>query len=463
MNFDTIKQVYFIGIGGIGMSALARFFTYLGKPVAGYDRTPTTLTHQLEQEGMHIHYEDNLHCIPHTFLDAFLKDETLIIYTPAVPQSHTELTYFRSAAYTLRKRAQVLGMISTAYATIAVAGSHGKSTVSAMVAQLFHETPIGCSAFLGAISKNLDSNLVVSNTSQWAVMEADEFDRSFLHLSPSLALVTSMDPDHLDVYGAEDQLKISFNEFLGKVKHHATVIIKQGLDLHPPEENQLTVLHYGLNSNADYYADHILPDGLGYCFDLHTPEMVIQGLKTQVPGWINVENAVAAAALCIEAGLSPDQIASGLESFQGVKRRLDVRFDSGSKVYIDDYAHHPKEIKALGESIRKLFPEQTICAVFQPHLFSRTRDFAAEFAEELSRFDQVIMMEIYPAREEPISGVNAQLIYDKISSDKKGIVDADGVVELIKTMDWDVLLTIGAGDIDRLVPAIEKELNEVVR
>ncbi len=462
MDFERIKQVYFIGVGGIGMSALARFFSQAGKFVAGYDRTPTQLTHLLEQEGIQVHFEDDLSKIPASILDADLKAQTLIIYTPAIPPAHAELQYFRSAAYTLMKRAQVLGLISRAYATIAIAGSHGKSTLSSMVAQLFQETPIGCSAFLGAISKNFNSNLVISTTSPWAVMEADEFDRSFLHLDPTLALVTSMDPDHLDVYGAHDQLKLSFTEFLGKVKHQATVIIKYGLDLIPPPENHLTVLSYGFDESADYHPMNILPDGMGYSFDLVTPSETIPSCKTSIPGWINIENAVGAAAICLEAGLSAEQIQYGLPSFTGVKRRFDIRFNKNTKLYIDDYAHHPKEIKALCESIRKWFPEKKILGIFQPHLFSRTRDFATEFADELSKLDELILMDIYPAREEPIAGVTSKLIADQLSITAKGILGKKEILNLVKELDWDVLLSIGAGDIDTLVQPIEDALNEVV-
>lgn len=461
MNLESINRVYFVGIGGIGMSALARFFVHAGKVVAGYDKTATSLTNELQKEGMLIHFEDKLDMIPSEYLDADNKKTTLVIYTPAVPTLHSELTYFRSAGYSLLKRAQVLGLITKSFTSLAVAGSHGKSTLSAMVATIFQETPNGCSAFLGAISKNFNSNLVLSSASSWAVMEADEFDRSFLHLEPFMALVTSMDPDHLDVYGEGDQLKKSFTEFLGKVKHHSTVLIKYGLDLTPPKRNHLVIKYYGFDENSDYYPTNIEMLGLGYRFDLNTPEGVIEGMQTCVVGWINVENAVGAAAMCLEAGLTPEQVKAGLKNFEGVKRRFDIKYNRKGRIYIDDYAHHPKEIKALLASIRKLFPKDKILGVFQPHLYSRTKDFAVEFAEELSALDELILMDIYPAREEPIPGVSSELILEKASIDKVKLLHKDRVVEAIKDSTWDVLLTIGAGDIDRLVLPIEEMLNEM--
>jgi len=461
MKLDSIARVYFVGIGGIGMSALARFFVHAGKNVAGYDRTPTNLTGELEEEGMLIHYEDNLKLIPSEYLDANLKQSTLIVFTPAVPILHAELSYFRAAGYYLMKRAQVLGLITREYISIAVAGSHGKSTLSAMIATIFQETPIGCSAFLGAISKNFNSNLVLSSASNWAVLEADEFDRSFLQLEPSMALVTSMDPDHLDVYGEGDQLKKSFIEFLGKVKHHSTVLVKFGLDLYPPEQNKLLIKSYGFDNQADYHPENIHADGFGYAFDLVTPTGTIAEMQTTIAGWINIENAVGAAAMCLEAGLSPEQVKVGVRKFEGVKRRFDIRYNRNGKVYMDDYAHHPKEINALLRSVRKLFPEKKILGVFQPHLFSRTKDFAEEFGEELSALDELILMDIYPAREEPIPGVSSLLIKESAKLKNVRILSKDILVNTIRESSWDVLLTIGAGDIDRLVLPIEKMLNEM--
>lgn len=461
MNLQQLDRVYFVGIGGIGMSALARFFVHAGKMVAGYDKTATSLTSELMKEGMHIHFADDLNLVPPEFLDADLKKTTLIIYTPAIPALHQELSYFRSAGYTLMKRAQVLGLITREYISIAVAGSHGKSTLSAMIATVFQETPMGCSAFLGAISKNFNSNLVLSAASDWAVLEADEFDRSFLHLEPSLALVTSMDPDHLDVYGGGDALKDSFTEFLGKVKHHSTVLLKYGLPLEPPKANQLNVRYYGFDERADYYAVDIQPSGLGYQFTLVTPDHWYPGFKTGVVGWINVENAVGAAAMCLEAGLSIEQIKRGVENFQGVKRRFDVQFQSAEKIYIDDYAHHPKEIHALLKSVRKLFPDKRILGIFQPHLFTRTRDFAREFGEELSLLDELILMEIYPAREEPIEGVRSEIILEHVSLEHKAIAGTEEILKAVGKGNWEVLLTIGAGDIDRLAVPIVKLINEI--
>ncbi len=459
MNLDSIDRVYFVGIGGIGMSALARFFVHRGKDVSGYDRTQTNLTAELETEGMKIHFDDNLELVPEDYLDAKKKQKTLVIYTPAVPAIHTELSYFKEAGYTLMKRAQVLGLITREYRSIAVAGSHGKSTLSAMIATIFQETPMPCSAFLGAISKNFNSNLVLSDSSDWAVLEADEFDRSFLQLDPTMALVTSMDPDHLDIYGAGDQLKDSFTEFLGKVKYGSTVILKHGLNLFPPERNMLTVKYYGFTEEADYFPKNIQADGLGYIFDLNTPGGLIERIKTSVVGWINIENAVGAAAMCLEAGLTADQIRAGVEKFEGVKRRFDIRYNKNRKIYIDDYAHHPKEIEALLNSIRKRFPEQKILGVFQPHLYSRTKDFAKEFGQALSALDELFLMDIYPAREQEIPGVTSNLIFEAVSMSEKQLISKDHVIEAIQKTSWDVLLTIGAGDIDRLVKPIEQTLN----
>ncbi|MCD6346579.1 MAG: UDP-N-acetylmuramate--L-alanine ligase [Bacteroidales bacterium] len=462
MELDRINNVYFIGIGGIGMSALARFFVNSGKKVSGYDRTASNLTTSLESEGMHIHYDDNTALIPDDYLSENEKEQTLIVYTPAIPAEHKEMAFFRGAGYTIMKRAQVLGMISRNYSTIAIAGSHGKSTLSAMVATIFNESPAGCSAFLGAISKNFNSNLVLSSDSHVAVMEADEFDRSFLHLEPEMALVTSMDPDHLDIYGGRSQLKESFKAFLGKLKAHSTAIIKDRLDLVPPKEKQLKIISYGMASSAGYFASNLMPVGLGYQFDLHTPTSVIEGMLLQIPGWINIENAVGAAAICLESGLDKKQVALGLARFKGVKRRFDVRFNQKDKVYIDDYAHHPKEIRALCQSIRKLFPGRKVVGVFQPHLFNRTRDFADDFARELSALDELALMPIYPAREEAIPGIDSTIILDGVSTVNKGIMASEQIIEYAGRADWDVFLTIGAGDIDRLVKPIENILNEMV-
>ncbi len=461
MDFSSIHRVYFVGIGGIGMSALARFFNHIGKPVAGYDRTSTSLTRNLEKEGMQIHYEDSILQIPADCRNLSLLKETLVIYTPAIPASHTELNFFRAHGFNLFKRSQVLGLITKEYKGIAVAGSHGKSTLSAMLANILHQTQDGCSAFLGAISKNFDSNLVLSESSEWAVMEADEFDRSFLHLEPQLAIVTSMDPDHLDVYGAKDQLKQSFTEFLGKVKSGSSVLIKFGLDLVPPVENELKVFSYGFDKYADFYPVNIRNNQLGYLFDLVHPEGVIKDIMTNIPGWINVENATGAAALALWAGANEAEIKTGISGFSGVKRRFDVRYHQNEKIYLDDYAHHPKEIKALISSIRKLFPDRRILGIFQPHLFTRTRDFAEDFGHELNMLDELLLLNIYPAREEAIPGVSSKLIFDAVKDIPKKIIAKEEVLGEIKESNWDVLLTIGAGDIDLFADEIELLLNEM--
>lgn len=463
MNLDGIKRVYFAGIGGIGMSALARFFHHIGKEVAGYDRTATTLTRRLEAEGMSVHYEDDLSLVPSDFIREEMIAETLVIYTPAVPAKHRELTYFKEHGFTVMKRAQVLGLITHNFKGVAIAGSHGKSTVTAMTAHIFSLSELGCSAFLGAISKNADSNLLLNRESEWAIMEADEFDRSFLHLKPAMAVVTSMDPDHLDIYGGEDYLRNSFEDFLSKAVSGAPVVIKTGLNLLSSGDNQLQYYTYGFDQDADFHPVNIRGEQLGYVFDLVFPEGLIRDIRVTIPGWINIENAVAAASMALLAGVSIPVIRQGIETFEGVKRRFDIRYRSGSALYLDDYAHHPKEISALIQSVRKLFPDKRILGVFQPHLFTRTRDFAEEFASELSQLDELLLMEIYPAREEPIEGVTSGIILDQVTGIPAAMVAREELLNAISNTKWDVLLTIGAGDIDTHVEPITKLLHEVGR
>ena len=353
----------------------------------------------------------------------------------------------------------MLGKISKSYSTIAIGGSHGKTTISAMVTESFRLSSKGCSAFLGGISKNINSNLLLMPSSKWAVMEADEFDKSFLKLYPDIALVSSADPDHLDIYGDQRHLRETFSSFVDRLPPGGTAVIKKGLNSIIPAAKVLKVRTYSLEEKADYYAVHIKQDGLYYSFDILFPGGLIEGCKTSVPGWINIENAIGAAAICKEAGLSIEEIKNGIESFKGIKRRFDIRINKRGLCFIDDYAHHPKEIKSLIDSIKRMFPGKKIAGIFQPHLFSRTRDFAEEFAFELSRLDEVILLNIYPAREEPIEGVTSELIYNKLKC-RKRLTTKELLLEKIDSLLADVVLTIGAGDIDRLVEPLEKKLLE---
>jgi UDP-N-acetylmuramate--alanine ligase len=463
MLLDRIQRVYFLGIGGIGMSSLARFFRSRGIAVAGYDRTRTPLTEELEREGINIHYTDDPGLIPFSIRTHTAEPETLIIFTPAIPKEMAELNYFIDKGYLLHKRSEILGLITRSYDGLAVAGTHGKSTVSAMTAQILIASGEGCTAFLGAISKSINSNLVLSEQSRWAVAEADEFDRSFLQLSPYIACVTSMDADHLDIYGDYETLVKGFTDFINRVRQQSKLLLKHGLPLNPDPSRQLTVYTYSLDDpDSAYYARNIRQEGFGYRFDLVAPEGVISDMVTIIPGITNVENAVAASALALLAGIKPAGVRKGIGEFAGLVRRFDLRFNRGNTVYIDDYAHHPNEIAALIHSVRLLFPGRKITGIFQPHLYSRTRDFAEGFAESLSRLDEVVLLDLYPAREKPLPGVDSNMIYSLISSENKHLCDKKELIGLLETLQPEILLTIGAGDIDQLVAPIVKYLEEHV-
>jgi UDP-N-acetylmuramate--alanine ligase len=463
MLLDRIQRVYFLGIGGIGMSSLARFFRSRGIAVAGYDRTKTPLTRALESEGVNIHYEDNPEQIPFVIQRHPSEPETLIIYTPAIPKDMLELNYFIDNGYLLHKRSEILGLITRSYDSLAVAGTHGKSTVTAMIAQILIESGVGCTAFLGAISKSINSNLVLSDQSRWAVVEADEFDRSFLQLDPFMACITSMDPDHLDIYGDYETLVQGFTNFINRVKPQSKLLIKKGLSLQPDSGRNQKVLSYSLDgADSDFYAVNIRQVELGYRFDLVTPEGIVNDLLTRIPGITNVENAVAAAALARMAGISEDGIRQGIEAFAGLVRRFDVRFNKGGVIYIDDYAHHPNEINALICSIRLLFPDRKITGIFQPHLYSRTRDLADGFAESLGKVDELILLDLYPAREMPVAGVDSKMIYDRVELNTKRLCAKEDLVKTLESYQPEILLTIGAGDIDQLCDPIIKYLDEHV-
>jgi UDP-N-acetylmuramate--alanine ligase len=456
-SLQNIKNVYFLGIGGIGMSALARYFKHSGRNVAGYDRTPTALTDALQSEGIDVHFEDNIRFIPAKWNPV----ETLAVYTPALPEDHKELTWCKEKPIWLMKRAKVLGLICNEKSCIAVSGTHGKTTVSSMTATILNHSKAGCGAFLGGISKNFGSNLLLPpENSPWIVAEADEYDRSFLHLQPQLALVTSIDADHLDIYGDKENITESFEKFISQIKEGGKLVIKKGVDLNL-SKTQAEVFSYALNEKAGFTTInlHLNSEGGYYCFDLKTPDGIISQCQLNYPGLVNVENAVAASAIAFLAGVSADEIKSGLENYQGVLRRFDVKFKSEKQIYIDDYAHHPAELEAVIRSVKALYPNRKVTGIFQPHLYSRTRDFAGEFAASLDLLDEAVLLPIYPAREEPIKGVSSELIFSKIKNENKFLVEKSEAPELLRNRETDVVLTMGAGDID----GIGSEIIEVLK
>lgn len=439
--------IYFLGIGGIGMSALARYFLVKGYQVHGYDRTVTALTANLENEGMIIHYHEDISLIP--------ADTGLVIYTPAIPAVNTELQYLQKSGVRMMKRAEVLGMLSSEYQTIACAGTHGKTTTSSMVSYLMEQSHVGCQAFLGGISRNFGSNLMISQTSQYMVVEADEYDRSFLHLHPFIAIITSIDSDHLDIYNDLASVHEAFSSFTGNIISAGCLIIKKGLELPLLTPPDCKVYRYAVDDKADFYASNLILEDHLYHFDFHYPNGKIDNLVLGIPGLYNVENAVAALAAAILAGVTPEELSLGLATFKGVKRRFDIRLNENGLVYIDDYAHHPEEINACIRSARDMFPNKKLTGIFQPHLFSRTRDFAAEFADSLSMLDEVLLLPIYPARELPIPGVDSQMLLSLMNHDNKHLVEKADIPNYFIGKTTEVLITMGAGDIDTLVEPIE--------
>ncbi len=452
MEGPSYKRVYFIGIGGIGMSAIARYYKFKGLEVSGYDRTPSDLTKELEAEGIAIHYEDRPDLVPPE------KDGTLVVYTPAIPDDMGELVFVRENGYRLVKRSRVLGEIARGQRCLAVAGTHGKTTTSTLAAHILTASGEGCSAFLGGISKNYNTNLLTSQTPT-VVAEADEFDRSFLQLFPEVAVVTAMDPDHLDIYGTEEAYRQAFKDFAAQVS--GTLIAKLGLPL-TAQDTPAKILHYHYNDpKADFHARNIVPDELGYfSFDLVWPGGVLEGMRTNVPGWLNVENSVAAAALCLTYGLAPEKVREAIASFQGVRRRLDVHVNRPGCTYIDDYAHHPQELATAISSLKEIFPTRKMTAIFQPHLFTRTRDFADDFAQALSGVDKLILLDIYPAREEPIPGVTSDIIFDKVTAPEKVLLKKEELMDYLAHEPVDVLVTFGAGNIDRFIGPITDMLEK---
>jgi len=456
MNHNKYHNIFFLGAGGIGMSALARYFYASGKNVAGYDRTSTELTALLINEGISVFYVDDPEMLPKDFKDA---SNTLVVYTPAVKENNQLLGFFKDNHFSVLKRSEILGLISSQFPTIAVAGTHGKTTVSTMIAHLLYQSALGCLAILGGISKNYSSNYLHSENPKYFVTEADEFDRSFLQLKPSVEVVTSADADHLDVYGSEQELKLSFAQFINNLDDNGILIIKEGIGLDIEKSKLATTFTYGLSA-GDYFAENIRPFPDHTVFDLHTPAGRLKDLILGIPGQINVENAISAIAVAITVGVNEGELRQGLKTFKGIKRRFELQFTSEQTVYIDDYAHHPIEIKALVSSIRSMFPGRKITGIFQPHLFSRTKDFSAGFAESLDLMDEVILLDIYPAREKPMAGVTAELIFDQMQMKQKRLCKKENVLSALKGKEYEILLTIGAGDIDQLVTPIKQMLME---
>lgn len=443
---NSYKNIYFIGIGGIGMSAIARYYKFKGCNVSGYDKTPSELTGELIAEGIGVHYEDNTDFIPKDV------ENTLVVYTPAIPHDLKELLYVQEHGYTLLKRSKTLGEIAKGQRCLAVAGTHGKTTTSTLLAHIFTDSKVGCSAFLGGISKNYDTNLLVSHNPT-IVAEADEFDRSFLQLFPEIAVITAMDADHLDIYGDLKHVHEAFQAFAGQVS--GTVITKLGLDI-TPNHTKARIMRYSYNDpRADFYADNLRKDECGYfTFNLKYPDGVIKDCRVGVPGWVNVENAVAASAIALVYGIDPEAIRHALGTFLGVKRRFDIHVNRPGCAYIDDYAHHPNEISTAISSMRDIFPGRRLTAIFQPHLYTRTRDFADEFAKALSAVDKLILLDIYPAREEPIPGVSSRLIFDKVTAPEKVLLKKEMLMKYLEDEKIDTLITFGAGNIDRFIPQI---------
>lgn len=457
MNIETIQSVYFVGAGGIGMSALIRYFLSLGKRVAGYDRTPSELTARLVEEGAVIHYEEDVNQIPEWCRDAAT---TLIVYTPAIPNEHAELNYFRTNGFEIHKRAQVLGIITRSSKALCVAGTHGKTTTSTMAAHLLQQSHVGCTAFLGGISKNYGTNLLLSQESPYTVIEADEFDRSFHWLSPYMSVITATDPDHLDIYGTREAYLESFRYYTTLIQPGGALILHEGLALQPDVQSGVKVYTYS-RDHGDFHAENIRIGGGDIYVDFVAPDTRICDVQLGVPVSINIDNGVAAMALAHLNGVTDEEIKRGMASFRGVDRRFDFKLKTDRIVFLSDYAHHPAEIAQSVRSIRELYQDKKITAIFQPHLYTRTRDFYHEFADSLSLLDEVILTDIYPAREEPIPGVSSQLIYDQLRPGiEKCLCRKEDVLALLETKDIEVLIVLGAGDMDNYVPQITRLLEQ---
>ena len=457
MTIKDIKSVYFIGAGGIGMSAIARYFVSRGLVVAGYDKTPSELTRQLEREGVLLHYEDNIEQIPHACRN---NKSTLIIYTPAVPVDHSELVFFQQNGFTVMKRAQVLGILTEAHKGLCFAGTHGKTTTSTMCAHIMHQSHIDCNAFLGGISKNYQTNYILSKQSDYVVIEADEFDRSFHWLRPWMTVITSTDPDHLDIYGTKEAYLESFQHYTTLIQNGGALIIHRGLEMNPQVPEGVRIYEYSL-SEGDFHAENIRVDDGEITFDLVSPIENIKNVRLGQPVPINIENGVAAMAMAQLNGCTVEELKYGMRTYKGVDRRFDFKLKTDKIVFLSDYAHHPKEIFQSAKSIRELYKNRHITAIFQPHLYTRTRDFYKDFASALSQLDEVVLTEIYPARELPIEGVTSQLIYDNLAEGvEKHLIRKDDVQQFIDDHDFEVLVVLGAGDLDNQVPEIEQLLRK---
>ncbi len=455
MNIKDIKSVYFIGAGGIGMSAIARYFLHKGLIVGGYDKTPSELTQRLEKEGMLIHYEEDLDEIPHACKQ---KDSCLVIYTPAVPETHKEFQFFRQNGFEIQKRAQVLGALTQTHKGLCVAGTHGKTTTSTMCAHIMHQGHLDCNAFLGGISKNYGTNYILSD-SDYVVIEADEFDRSFHWLRPWMSVITSTDPDHLDIYGTKEAYLESFRHYTELIQPGGALIIHRDLEMKENLQEGVRRYDYSLNE-GDFHAENISIKNGDITFDFISPIENVKNVRLGQPVPINIENGIAAMAMAQLNGCTPDELKYGMQTYGGVDRRFDFKIKTDRLVFLSDYAHHPKEIYQSVRSIRELYKDKHITAIFQPHLYTRTRDFYKDFAEALSLLDEVILTEIYPAREEPIEGVTSQLIYDNLREGiKKEMIKKDQVLDFVKAHDFEVLIVLGAGDLDNQVVQISKILN----
>lgn len=459
MEMQKITSVYFVGAGGIGMSALARYFRAKGKQVAGYDKTPSDLTAALIEEGIRIHYMDDITLIPE---DCKQIDSTLVIYTPAIPETHTELNYFKANGFTLMKRARVLGEITRTERGLCVAGTHGKTTTSSMLAHLLKQSHVDCNAFLGGILKNYNSNLMLSDKSDLAVIEADEFDRSFHWLNPYMAVITAVDPDHLDIYGTPAAYRESFEHFTSLIRPDGCLVMKKGLQLQPRLQEGTKLYTYSATEEADFFARNIRIGNGDIVFDFVTPDGSIPDVKLGVPVKVNIENGVAAMALAWLNGVTPEEIRRGMETFAGPVRRFDFHLKKDDIVLLDDYAHHPAELKACIQSVKELYPDKKVTGIFQPHLYTRTRDFAADFAASLSLLDELILLDIYPAREEPIPGVTSQIIFDRVTIPNKRMIRKEELLDLVQkeAASFEVVLMVGAGNIDRLVEPVKQILEK---
>ena len=447
MNLNSIHNIYFIGIGGIGMSALARYFKANKKHVAGYDKTQTEITKGLVGLGIAIHFNDAVGNIDAKFLNS---EETLVVYTPAVPKNHSELNYFKTHGFQVLKRSEILGLITENTFCLAVAGTHGKTTTTSILGHLMYECDVELTAFLGGISENYNSNLILKGTDV-SVVEADEFDRSFLTLSPDLACITSMDADHLDIYGEAEALQDSFIEFTNRIKPNGKLFVKNGLPLKG--------ITYGIEDDSDYSIQNIKIANGAYVFDVKTPKAILENLQFNLPGRHNLSNALIALAMAVEYGCPEQQLIKSLTSYKGVKRRFTYQIKTDNLVFIDDYAHHPEEINAVYQAVREMYPNKNALAIFQPHLYTRTRDFINEFAKSLSQFDEVILLDIYPARELPIEGVTSAWLLSKIKNENKQLVSKADLLKAIYKSDAQIVLTIGAGDIGEEVKHIKKGLS----